>query len=102
MSTETESNPSETQPWTIAAHSLSYDEVSLMDLNVADIEKLVQQACITYADDQIGALHAVVRARDKALEERDEARREIERLQSEVRELRDVIRRGAAESVERA
>ena len=67
----------ETHPWTVAANSLSYDEVSLLDLNVGDIEKLIRQACLAYADDQIGALHAAARARDKALEERDAARREI-------------------------
>jgi len=37
-------------PWVVAANSLSYDHDSLLDLNVADVEKLVKEACTAHAD----------------------------------------------------
>jgi len=74
----TESTGHEQQPWTVAANSLSYDEISLLDLNVGDIEKLVRQACIAYADDQIGALR--------------EARREIGRLRTALEDCERMLR----------
>jgi len=76
------------EPWVRMARRFHavYRERYSKETSVHQFEDWIKEACLNYAKQQSDAVA--------------DAQREIERLQSEVRELRDVIRRGAAESVE--